>query len=80
MKQENYLIQVGDKIHAHLGDSGSLFSRYDVVTRVTKTMAICDKPNSKPVRYPRLYTGLGFHSLPYQRSTMRYTLIKKDTL
>lgn len=72
-KPDGYQLQVGDVVEVSMGKP----IRYDKVTRVTKTMAICEKIGySVPVRYPRTY-GFGFTCIPYQRSNIRHKVIDK---
>jgi hypothetical protein len=69
-----YALQVGDKIEVSIG---SAYRRVDVVTRVTKTMAICE--NNGVVRYPRTL-GFSFYALPYKRSNLQYCVIDQETI
>lgn len=74
-KDSGYTIQVGDRVEASIGN---IYRRIDVVTRVTKTMAVCEVVGEKaPVRYPRVYESFGFHALPYQRTNMQYRVLDK---
>jgi len=54
-KSDGQLLEVGDGILV----SHCFGKRVDKVTRVTKTMAICEVPGSLPIRYP-LKCGFGF--------------------
>lgn len=73
-KPYGHNIEVGDIIEVCVGRTPF---RYDHVTRVTKTMAVCEKPGQLvPPRYPRVY-GFGFKSLPYHRSNISYRVIDK---
>jgi hypothetical protein len=69
-KQPGYVIQVGDEVEAKIGN---LYRRIDTVTRVTKTLAICD--NNGIIRYPRVYNDFGFYAKPYQRTDMQYRVL-----
>lgn len=71
-KKDGYILQVGDKIEAKIG---GCWRRVDIVTRVTKTLAICEK--NGVVRYPRVY-GIGFQSKPYSRTNIQYRVLEED--
>lgn len=68
-KPQGYVLQVGDKIEASIG---SIFRRVDIVTRVTKTLAICE--HDGVVRYPRVYS-ISFYAKPYQRTNVKYRVL-----
>ena len=74
-KKFDDVVLVGDKIEVRLL---SKLLRFDVVTRVTKTMAICEKPGQKDIRYPRI-VSMFFGPFPYRSSQISYRVIDQES-
>lgn len=71
-KPDGYRLEVGDRIEASIT---TIFRRVDVVTRVTATLAICEREGFPPVRYQRIYDSHRFYALPYSRTNVQYRVL-----
>lgn len=72
MFDEKHTLEVGDRIECTIGTS---WKRIDVVTRVTKTMAICEEGK---VRYQRVVGISTIQPIPYRSTTITYRLLPKE--
>jgi hypothetical protein len=75
-KPEGYKLEIGDRIAVSYGIKSNPF-RIDVITRITKTLAICEVEGQQSIRYPNVY-GWGFYAKPYERTNIQYMVIDDE--